>query len=258
MILDDILARKREEVAEAKRLRPESLLRAAPGYAPARRGFARALANGQARRIIAEIKKASPSKGVIRADFDAAVHARDYELAGATCISVLTDGPFFSGSLDDLRSVRAACSLPLLRKDFMIDAYQMAEAREAGADAILLIVAALEPERLGELMDAARDQELDVLTEVHDRVELDTAVAAGATLIGINNRNLRTFHTSTDVTRELVAAVPAGICVISESGLSDVHELAELEALGVRGFLIGESLMASARPGEALASLLVT
>jgi len=256
VILDEILARKREEVAEAKRARPERSLRAAHGYSEARRGFARAISSGTGRRVIAEIKKASPSKGMIRADFDPATHARDYERAGAACLSVLTDTPFFCGSLDHLRQARAACSLPLLRKDFMIDAYQITEAREAGADAILLIVAALEPTQLADLMHAAVAEGLDVLTEVHDADELAVALRAGATLIGINNRDLRTFHTTTDVTRRLIGTVPAGVTAISESGLADAAELAELEALGVGGFLIGESLMVRESPGDALASLL--
>ena len=257
MILDRILESKRVEVAMARERAPETELRALEGYGRERYSFAARLQQGTSRRIIAEIKKASPSKGVIREGFDPALHAREYQGAGAACISVLTDGPFFLGSLDDLRAVRGACDVPLLRKDFVIDAYQITEAREAGADAILLIVAALDAAMLRDLQVQAIEQGLDVLVEVHDEVELEVALRADAQLIGINNRDLKTFETSTDVTRRLMTAIPSAATVISESGLSNRDELADLERLGVSGFLIGEAFMAADAPGEALASLLV-
>jgi indole-3-glycerol phosphate synthase len=256
MILERILEAKRREVATARRRCSEADLTQRPLWNDARRGFAAAIRNAPGRCIIAEIKKASPSRGTIRKDFDPARHAADYEAAGATCISVLTDGPFFSGSLEHLAAARGACRLPLLRKDFLIDPYQVAEARAAGADAVLLIVAALGRDRLDELTSAAAEAGLDVLTEVHDEAELDVACAAGANLIGINNRNLKTFETSLDVTRRLLARVPDGVTVISESGLHDAADLADLERLGVGGFLIGEAFMAAPSPGEKLASLL--
>lgn len=256
MILDRILQTKRQEVAQAKIARPRQALQAEPLWKEARRGFAAAI-RAQARRcVIAEIKKASPSRGIIRESFDPASHAAAYERAGATCLSVLTDVQFFGGSLADLAAARRACALPLLRKDFVIDPYQIDEARAWGADAVLLIVAALDATTFAELYKAAGHAGLDVLTEVHTGAELEQALAAGATLVGINNRDLHTFATSLDVTRELVGRVPAGVTVISESGFRRGAEMAELEALGVRGFLIGEQLMAAADPGAALAELL--
>lgn len=256
VILDRILEAKRSEVARAKQATPVAALRQRPVWSEPRRGFQRAISAATSRCIIAEIKRASPSRGVIRHDFDPVAHARAYEQAGATCVSVLTDQQFFQGSLADLERVRGACGLPLLRKDFMIDAYQIAEARAHGADAVLLIVAALSMSLLDELYDAAREEGLDVLVEVHDERELETALSSGATLIGINNRDLRSFVTTTDVTRRLVARVPRDAAVISESGLHDAAELSALEALGVRGFLIGEAFMAASDPGKALAALL--
>jgi indole-3-glycerol phosphate synthase len=256
MILDRILAAKREEVAAAKARVSVAGLRSLPGWQEPRRRFVHAIHEAKGRCIIAEIKKASPSRGLIRADFDPAAHARDYERAGATCISVLTDTRFFQGSLADLDAARRACARPLLRKDFVVDPYQIVEARAHGADAVLLIVAALESRALGELLAQARAESLDVLTEVHDERELETALAAGAALIGVNNRDLKTFHTTTDVTRRLVASMRGNVPLISESGLGDARELAELESLGVRGFLIGETLMAAASPGRALARLI--
>jgi len=255
MILDDILAAKREEVARRKLAVPDDVLRSREPWSEPRRGFAAALRNAPGRCVIAEIKKASPSRGVIRRQFDPALHARQYQSGGATCISVLTDERFFQGSLADLEAARRACTLPLLRKDFVIDEYQVVEARAHGADAILLIVAALSVGRLRDLAEAARELGLDVLTEVHDRAELDVATSIEADPIGINNRDLRTFVTSTDVTRRLLPAVPEGTTVISESGLGDVDELCELEDAGVRGFLIGETFMASPDPEATLAGL---
>ena len=255
MILGEILDEKRREVARAKVSTPPSALRGRSEYGEVRRGFARALREAKRRAIIAEIKKASPSRGLIRASFDPALHARQYERAGATCISVLTDTPFFQGHLDHLALARGAARLPLLRKDFVVDPYQVVEARAFGADAVLLIVAALDASALGELTAAATAEGLDVLVEVHDEAELEIAAASGASLIGINNRDLRTFVTSLEVSRRLAPRAPASALVVSESGIRDAADVASLEAAGVRAFLVGEHLMAAEDPGAALASL---
>jgi len=256
VILDDILRSKHDELARSRRAVGEGALRERALWHEPRRGFASAIDAATRRCIIAEIKKASPSRGTIREDFEPARHAASYQEAGATCISVLTDGPFFAGSLADLEAARAACAVPLLRKDFVVEPYQIVEARAHGADAILLIVAALGASALAELLAAAASEGVDVLTEVHDERELELALGAGATLIGVNNRDLKTFVTSIDVTRRLAACVPDGTRLISESGLGDVAELAELERLGVDGFLIGETFMAADDPGAALIALL--
>ncbi len=252
MILESILEVKRDELRRAKAAVSESALRERELYEKPRRGFLARLGEHQGRRIIAEIKKASPSKGLIREHFEAPAHARDYQAAGACCISVLTDEKHFLGSLSDLEEVRAACSLPLLRKDFVIDGYQIVEARSFGADAVLLIVAALDGGLLGELSDLAAAEGLDVLVEVHDEAELETALGAGSVLVGVNNRNLRTFETSINVTRCLAALLPDEVTAISESGLRHPHELGQLEALGIDAFLIGESFMAVPDPGAEL------
>lgn len=255
MILDKILASKHREVAAAKARTAVPELRARPRYAEARRGFTdRLLLGGRA--VIAEIKKASPSKGLIRADFNPVVHAHQYEQAGARCISVLTDGPFFQGSLADLEAVRGASTIPLLRKDFMVDPYQVVEARAHGADCILLIVAALDDLQLRDLAVAAGDEGLDVLVEVHDEAELERALASGAKLVGVNNRNLHTFETTLDTTRRLAALAPRDVTLVSESGLATAADLAGMEAIGVSTFLIGESLMRQRDPGAALHALL--
>ena len=251
MILDEILESKRREVAETKARTDLATLRARPLYAEPRRGFAAAVARA-GRAIIAEVKKASPSKGVIRADFDAPLHARQYEGAGARCLSVLTDGPFFQGSLADLEAVRAVTTIPLLRKDFMVDPFQVVEARASGADCILLIVAALDDAALRGLADVAADEGLDVLVEVHDEHELRRALDLGFTLVGVNNRDLRTFETSLTTTRRLAAMVPDEITLVSESGFRHPHELAQMEAVGVHAFLIGENLIKEEDPGAAL------
>ena len=256
MILDRILEAKRAEVDAARASVSEAALAEREEWTLPRRGFARALREGPRPRIIAEIKHRSPSRGVIRTAFDPATHAREYDDAGAACISVLTDAPFFGGSLEHLGAARAACERPLLRKDFTIDAYQIAEARAWGADAVLLIVAALEREAMRDLLTCAADQGLDALVEVHDRPELDVALEIGADLVGINNRNLHTFETTTDVTRRLAPAAGDSVTLVSESGLGDAAELAELSGLGVDAFLIGETFMAAEHPGRALAGLL--
>lgn len=262
-ILDQILARKREEVTQASRLRSLVQLETDIKHAPATRGFAaalhRRLAAGQSA-VIAEIKKASPSKGLIRADFDPVFLAQDYARGGATCLSVLTDRDFFQGAPEFLHAARAACELPVLRKDFMIDAYQVAESRALGADAILLIVAALDDELMQSLASAALALDLDVLVEIHDADELQRALRLQGDmqrlLLGINNRNLRTFQTSLETTQRLMQQVPTGRPVISESGIFSPEDIQNLQSSGVNAFLIGESLMRQPSPGAALQQLL--
>ncbi len=238
----------------AKQRSSRSDLRSMDGFSQPRRGFARRLREAGGRRVIAEIKRMSPSRGVIRQQFDPPAHGRAYEGAGAACLSVLTDEKFFGGTLEHLRTVRAAVSLPLLRKDFIIDDYQIVEARAWGADAVLLIVAALDPGALADLLACAGDEGLDALVEIHTRAELDAALDAGATMVGINNRDLKTFTTSLETTRRLAPAVPPECLTISESGLRPGPELRELERLGVDAFLVGESFMSAPDPGAALAS----
>jgi len=206
--------------------------------------------------IIAEFKRRSPSKGVIRANAQPIEVAESYERGGAAAISVLTEEDFFAGSLADLRAVKAAVSVPVLRKDFIVDEYQIYEAAAAGADAVLLIVAALEDDQLISLRELAETLGMDVLVEVHDTVELKLAVNTGAGLIGVNNRNLRTFQVSLETSIELAAAAPKDAVLISESGLSSATDLQRLRSVGYRGFLIGESLMRAENPEELLRSLL--
>jgi len=255
MILDDIVAARRADVAVAKRAVSLAELRARPGWAAPRRPFAAAL---RARRpaVIAEVKKASPSKGVIRADFDAVAIARRYAACGAAAISVLTEERHFQGRPADLEAIRAAVDLPLLRKDFLFDAYQLAEARAWGADAVLLIAAVLADAQLVELQAAARELGLDVLVEAHTDDEVDRAVRAGATLLGVNNRSLHTFVTTLETAERLRARIPAGVEAIAESGIETPADVARLRAAGYEMFLIGESLMRRPDPGAALAALL--
>jgi indole-3-glycerol phosphate synthase len=255
MILDEIVESKRDEIAEHKRQRPLEALAESELYAAPRRGFSRAL-QPPGRAIIAEVKKASPSRGVIRADFDAVSIARAYERNGARALSVLTDAPFFHGSLAYLEAIRRVVALPLLRKDFVVDPYQIHEARAFGADAVLLICAILDDRSLRELASLARRLELDALVEVHSREELDRAIACDASLVGINNRDLRTFVTRLEVAETLAPLAPCAATVVAESGLKTAADLERLEAAGVRAFLIGETLMAAEDPGAALRALL--
>jgi indole-3-glycerol phosphate synthase len=206
--------------------------------------------------VIAECKRRSPSRGVLRADYDAASIARAYESAGAAAISVLTEPTFFDGSLADLAAVRAAVELPVLRKDFVVSEYQLLEARAAGADAVLLIVAALARGDLRRLLKQAAALGLEALVEVHDRGELDVALDAGAALVGVNNRNLRTLAVDVRASEDLIARIPSGVVSVSESGLKSAGDLARLGRLGYRAFLIGERLMTDPDPGGALRRLL--
>jgi indole-3-glycerol phosphate synthase len=260
-ILQTILARKREEIAERKARVPVAVLRVRNAAAAPARGFAAALRKRvQARQaaVIAEIKKASPSRGLIRADFDPAAIARSYERGGATCLSVLTDVDFFQGSDTYLGEARDACSLPVLRKDFTIDVYQVHEARAIGADAILLIAAALDNAALVNLHALAIECGLDVLVEIHNPVDLQRALMltnAPRTLIGVNNRDLRTFETNIETTLSLKEAVPPDRLLVTESGIATPDDVARLRAAGVGAFLVGETFMRAAEPGAELARL---
>ena len=253
-VLAEICAAKRAHVARRKLARPEAELRALAEAAPGLRRFAAALEHqvSQGRfGLIAEIKKASPSRGLIRADFDARSLAAAYQAGGATCLSVLTDTPYFQGSDDDLGMARAACDLPVLRKDFIVDPYQIVESRALGADCILLIIAALDDGAARELAAAAAELGLDVLVEVHDRSELDRALHLDTRLIGINNRDLKTLKVDLHTTDELAPLVPPGRIIVGESGITDPTDLDRLAAAGARCFLVGESLM---RAGDVAAA----
>lgn len=258
-VLDAICAEKRREVERRKAVRAEKAVEAQAARAAPPRGFAAALRRAvDAGRygLIAELKKGSPSGGTIRADFDPPTLARAYADGGATCLSVLTDQPYFQGSDEYLEAARAAVPLPVLRKDFILEPYQVAESRALGADCILLILAALDDATARALATRAMGYGMDVLFEVHDRAELDRALALDATIIGINNRNLKTLAVDLHTTEELAPRVPADRIVVSESGLKTPSDLARMAAAGARCFLIGEALMRAADVAHATRALL--
>jgi len=254
-ILTTIAAHVRGVVERRRRELPLSALRRRPLFNAPTRGFARAL-TGATRRIVAEVKKASPSKGLIRADFDPVAIAKDFAAFGASAISVLTEENFFQGDLVYLEQIHAAVGVPLLRKDFMLDPYQIEEAKSFGADAVLLIAAMLDPSLMRELREQVTELKMDALIEVHTERELDAAIDAGAQLIGINNRDLKTFEVSLATTERLAPLVPADKPALCESGIDSLEQIRRVERLGIHAFLIGESLMRAPEPGKKLAELL--
>lgn len=254
-ILATIAEHVRGVVERRRREVPIEALRDRPLFNSPVRGFTRSV-SGISRRIIAEVKKASPSKGLIRADFDAVSIAQDYAAHGASAISVLTEEHFFQGSLAYLEQIHDAVSVPLLRKDFTLDVYQIVEAKSYGADAVLFIAAMLDPGLLRELREQATALSLDALVEVHTEKELQSAVAAGTQMVGINNRDLKTFAVSLSTTERLAPLVPRGMPAVCESGIDSLEQIRRVEKLGIHAFLIGESLMRAAQPGKKLAELL--
>jgi indole-3-glycerol phosphate synthase len=254
-ILATIAHHVRQVVERRQREMPLTALRDRALFHLPRRGFARCL-TGNTRRIIAEVKQASPSKGLIRADFDAVAIAKEYAAHGASAISVLTEERFFQGSLQHLEGIRHAVDSPLLRKDFMLDPYQLVEAKSYGADAVLFIAAMLDAGLMRELREQATALSLDALIEVHTEQELAAAVAAGAQLIGVNNRDLKTFEVNLSTTEGLAPLIPAGTPALCESGIDSLEQIRRVEKLGIHAFLIGESLMRAPRPGAKLRELL--
>jgi indole-3-glycerol phosphate synthase len=255
-ILDRIVASKHAELAAATD--PVAALERRAAAAPSPRDFRAALERGPGVQVIAEVKKASPSAGVIRADFDPVAQARMYEVHGAACISVLTDGPFFQGSLADLAAVRAAVGLPLLRKDFILERRQILEARVAGADAVLLIAEILDDDALHRLMREIDEWKMQALVELYDAENLPRILDAGVSLVGVNNRDLRTFEVRLEHTLELAERMPDGVCLVSESGVRTRADVERLSAAGVRAVLVGETLMRADDPGAKLRELLGT
>ncbi|HEY8496780.1 MAG TPA: indole-3-glycerol phosphate synthase TrpC [Limnochordales bacterium] len=255
MILERILAEKREEVARRRQELPLHALAAAAKSQPPARGFRQALAARDTVGVIAEVKRRSPSKGPLREDLDPSTLAQAYQHGGAACVSVLTDEPFFGGSRADLQAAREAVSLPVLRKDFIIDPYQVYEARAWGADAVLLIVAAVSAQQLGELLALTEELGMDALVEVHTAAELEAALAAGARLVGINNRDLRSFVTTLDVSLTLAGRIPPGVVLVSESGIQTRADVERLAAAGADAILVGETCVKSPDPSGAVASL---
>ncbi len=257
-ILQQIIQRKREEVASRQQAMPLPQLQQELAKAPPVRNFTAALqqrvAVGQAA-VIAEIKRASPSKGVIRADFDPAAIAHSYQQGGAACLSVLTDIDFFQGCDDYLRQARAACSLPVLRKDFTIDRYQIVEARSLGADCILLIAACLDDQELADLYQQTQELGMEALIEVHDASEMERALALGGGLLGVNNRNLHTFAVDLETTLQLRPLVPEGRLLVTESGILGRNDVARMQAHAIHAFLVGEAFMRASDPGAELARL---
>lgn len=254
--LATIAGHVREVVDRRRRDTPLTALRDRPLFGASTRGFASSL-GGAARRIIAEVKRASPSKGLIRANLDAVAIARAYADHGARAISVLTEERHFQGSLNDLEQIHAAVTVPLLRKDFMLDAYQLTEAKSYGADAVLFIAALLDRALLRELREQAMALGLDSLVEVHNEKELHAALEAGAQLVGINNRDLKTFEVDISTTEKLAPLVPAGRLAICESGIDNIEQIRRVEGWGIHVFLIGESLMRAPEPGKKLRELLM-
>jgi indole-3-glycerol phosphate synthase len=254
-LLDAIVAAARKTVDVRATAVPADALRASVRRHPEGAAFARRLREGEAPRVIAECKRRSPSRGILRADYDPAAHARAYESAGAAAISVLTEGTFFDGSGEHLRQVRAAVQIPVLRKDFIVTEYQLIEAAALGADAVLLIVAALEDQELRKLLDEAAALGLACLVEVHDAEETRRALDAGARLIGVNSRNLRTLAVDMHVLDTLAGLMPEDVTAVAESGIRRREDIDRLTALGYRAFLVGERLITQPDPGEALAAL---
>jgi len=255
-LLRAVLGAARRRVASARAAVPLERLRAAAPSATPARSLRRALSRPDRVNVIAECKRRSPSRGVLRGEYDPAWIARRYEEAGAAAVSVLTEPAFFDGALAHVGAVRSAVSLPVLRKDFTVDAYQVWEARASGADAVLLIVAALDDADLLALLGAAREAAVDALVEVHDEEELGRALAAGAEIIGVNNRDLRTLKVDLATSRRLAPLLPSGIVAVAESGLRTAADVRELHAAGYRGFLVGERFMTADDPGAALGALL--